>query len=128
VPSVFTVAIGTEPEVRQNAAIRLLKLDQNQIRKRQAQDIIFGQLRQVIASMRIEEINRDRDAFLHNIQESLEPELKKIGLVLINVNITDIGDDERLHRGDRPEGGVAGDPAGARRRGRAGEAGRDPRR
>lgn len=92
VPSVFTVAIGTEEVVRQNAAIRLLKLDQAQI-KRQAQDIIFGQLRQVIASMRIEEINRDRDAFLHNIQQSLEGELKKIGLVLLNVNITDINDE-----------------------------------
>lgn len=92
VPSVFTVAVGTEAEVRQNAAIRLLKLDQVQI-KRQAQDIIFGQLRQVIASMRIEEINRDRDSFLHNIQQSLEPELKKVGMVLLNVNITDINDE-----------------------------------
>jgi len=92
VPSVFTVAIGTEPEVMQNAAIRLLGLNTMQI-KQQAQDIIFGQLRQVIASMRIEEINRDRDRFLHNIQDSLEPELRKIGLVLINVNITDITDE-----------------------------------
>jgi flotillin len=92
VPSVFTVAIGTEPAVRLNAAVRLLKLTTEQI-KRQAQDIIFGQLRQVIASMRIEEINRDRDAFLHNIQTSLEPELKKLGLVLLNVNITDINDE-----------------------------------
>ena len=92
VPSVFTVAIGTEAEVRQNAAIRLLNLSHDQI-KRQAQDIIFGQLRQVIASMRIEEINKDRDAFLHRVQTSLEPELKKIGLVLINVNITDLKDD-----------------------------------
>ena len=92
VPSVFTVAIGTEAEVRQNAAIRLLKLPHDQI-KRQAQDIIFGQLRQVIASMKIDEINRDRDGFLHKIQTSLEPELKKIGLVLINVNITDLKDD-----------------------------------
>jgi flotillin len=92
VPSVFTVAIGTESEVRGNAAVRLLGLTHDQI-KRQAQDIIFGQLRQVIASMRIEEINRDREAFLHRIQTSLEPELKKIGLVLINVNITDLKDD-----------------------------------
>jgi flotillin len=92
VPSVFTVAIGTEPELRQSAAIRLLNLDQAQIR-RQAQDIIFGQLRQVIASMKIEEINRDRDAFLGHIQGALISELKKIGLVLINVNITDINDD-----------------------------------
>jgi flotillin len=92
VPSVFTVAIGTEAEVRQNAAVRLLGLGHDQI-KRQAQDIIFGQLRQVIASMNIEQINRDRESFLHRILTSLEPELKKIGLVLINVNITDLKDD-----------------------------------
>ncbi len=92
VPSVFTVAIGTEADIRSNAAIRLLGLAHEAI-KRQAQDIIFGQLRQVIASMRIEEINRDREGFLQRIQMSLEPELKKIGLVLINVNITDLKDD-----------------------------------
>ena len=92
VPSVFTVAIGTEPDVMQNAAIRLLGLNTMQI-KQQAQDIIFGQLRQVLASMRIEDINRDREKFLHSIQNSLEPELQKIGLVLINVNITDITDE-----------------------------------
>src|SRR5262249_16541835 len=92
VPSVFTVAIGTDPEVMQNAAIRLLGLNTEEI-KHQAEHIIFGQLRQVIASMRIEDINRHREQFLQNIQTSLEPELKKIGLVLINVNITDITDE-----------------------------------
>ncbi len=92
VPSVFTVAIGTQPEIMQNAAIRLLGLNTAQVKK-QAEDIIFGQLRQVIASMGIEDINRDRDTFLHSIQHSLEPELQKIGLVLINVNITDITDE-----------------------------------
>jgi len=92
VPSVFTVAIGTELETMQNAAIRLLGLDPPHMKK-QAEDIIFGQLRQVIASMQIDEINRDREKFLHNILHSLEPELRKIGLVLINVNITDITDE-----------------------------------
>lgn len=92
VPSVFTVAIGTTPEVMHNAAIRLLGLNTQQV-KEQAEEIIFGQLRQVIASMRIEDINRDRDTFLEHIQRSLEPELKKVGLVLINVNITDITDE-----------------------------------
>src|SRR5206468_3296263 len=71
---------------------RLLGLGTEDI-KQQAGDIIFGQMRQVIASMRIEDINRDRDKFLESIQKSLEPELKKIGLVLINVNITDVTDE-----------------------------------
>ena len=92
VPSVFTVAVGTSPELMQNAAIRLLGQNSLQIKK-QAEDMIFGQLRQVIASMQIEDINRDREKFLSNIQNSLEPELSKIGLVLINVNITDITDE-----------------------------------
>jgi len=92
VPSVFTVAIGTEYETMNNAAIRLLSQTTAEIMK-QAEDIIFGQLRQVIASMRIEEINKDRDVFLSKVQQSLEPELAKIGLVLINVNIKDITDE-----------------------------------
>ncbi len=92
VPSVFTVAVGTEPAVMQQAAIRLLGLSVGEIRK-QAEEMIFGQLRQVIASMGIEDINRNRDKFLEHIQASLEPELAKIGLQLINVNITDITDE-----------------------------------
>ncbi|MBI1382208.1 MAG: flotillin family protein [Planctomycetaceae bacterium] len=92
VPSVFTVAIGTEPSIMNNAAIRLLGLTTKDISK-QAEDIIFGQLRQVIASMLIEDINRDREQFLQSIQNSLEPELAKIGLVLINVNIKDLTDE-----------------------------------
>jgi len=92
VPSVFTVAIGTDEASMTNASVRLLGLSTQEIMK-QAEDIIFGQLRQVIASMKIEEINRDRDVFLTSVQSSLEPELRKIGLVLINVNIKDITDE-----------------------------------
>jgi flotillin len=91
VPAVFTVAIGTEPEVRQMAAIRLLNMSHDAI-EGTAHDIIVGQLRAVIASMTIDEINRDRDGFLHKVQHQLEPELRKIGLVLLNVNIKDLRD------------------------------------
>lgn len=92
VPSVFTIAVGTEPELMQNAAIRLLGLDMNKLQQR-VEHIIFGQLREVVASMRIEDIARHREQFLKNILASLEPELRKLGLVLINVNITDIDDE-----------------------------------
>lgn len=92
VPSVFTVAIGTQPELMQNAAIRLLGLDMKQIQVR-LEHIIFGQFRDAIASMRIEDITRHREQFLKNIQLTLEPELNKLGLILINVNITDITDE-----------------------------------
>lgn len=76
----------------QNAAERLLGLKLPQIQEL-AKDIIFGQLRLVIATMDIEEINTDRDKFLEAVSRNVEGELKKIGLRLINVNVTDISDE-----------------------------------
>lgn len=92
VPSRFTIGISTEPSVMQNAAERLLGLNLAAVQDL-AQEIIFGQLRLVVASMYIEEINTDRDKFLSHITHSVEAELKKVGLKLINVNITDIHDE-----------------------------------
>ena len=92
VPSRFTVAISNEPGVMNNAAERLLGKMTNEIRDI-AKDIIFGQLRLVVAMMDIEEINADRDKFLSNVSSNVGAELKKIGLTLINVNVTDIQDE-----------------------------------
>lgn len=92
VPSRFTIGISTEPGIMQNAAERLLGLGMQEVQDL-AKEIIFGQLRLVVASMDIEEINSDRDKFLTNISQSVESELKKVGLKLINVNITDIVDE-----------------------------------
>jgi flotillin len=92
VPSRFTVGISTEPTVMSNAAERLLGLQQEAI-SNLAKDIIFGQLRLVVATMDIEEINSNRDKFLAAVSSNVEAELKKIGLKLINVNVTDINDE-----------------------------------
>jgi flotillin len=92
VPSRFTVGISTEQGVMQNAAERLLGLKLPEIQEL-AKDIIFGQLRLIIATMDIEEINTDRDKFLEAVSRNVETELKKIGLRLINVNVTDINDE-----------------------------------
>ena len=92
VPSRFTVGVSVEPGVMQNAAERLLGMKLTEIQEL-AKDIIFGQLRLIIATMDIEEINTDRDKFLAAVSNNVETELKKIGLRLINVNVTDITDE-----------------------------------
>ncbi|MCH7413136.1 SPFH domain-containing protein [Belliella sp. R4-6] len=92
VPCRFTIAISTESDSMNTAAERLLGLSSEQIQEL-AKDILFGQLRLVIATMTIEEINSDRDKFLENISKNVDSELKKIGLKLINVNVTDIKDE-----------------------------------
>ena len=92
VPCRFTVGISTEGDSMNNAAERLLGLKPADIQE-MARDILFGQLRLVIDSMSIEELNSDRDKFQENIMKNVEIELKKIGLKLINVNVTDIKDE-----------------------------------
>src|SRR5690349_10505881 len=98
-------------------------------------EIILGQLRQVIASLSIEQvwylielfihklicstlnilqINKDRDEFVRLVARHCDEELNKIGLVLLNVNITNITDDRllnkhtRLQRSDRGDGQTSG--------------------
>lgn len=91
-PSTFTVGISTETGVMENAAERLLGLNLQAVRE-QASDIIFGQMRVVLATMDIESINADRDLLIEKITNGIEVELKKVGLRLINVNIKDITDE-----------------------------------
>ena len=91
-PSTFTVGISTESGVMENAAERLLGMQMERI-SGLARDIIFGQMRVVLATMPIEEINADRDKLIENISNGVEVELKKVGLRLINVNIQDITDE-----------------------------------
>jgi flotillin len=92
VPSTFTVGISTNPRIMNVAAERLLNLARREI-EGMVKEIIFGQLRLTVASLTIEQINQDRESFLAAIRQNVEPELNKVGLYLINVNITDITDE-----------------------------------
>ncbi len=92
VPSTFTIGISTEPDVMNNAAERLLGLNEREIAA-QARDIILGQMRLVIAMLTIEEINQDREKFLDLVNKNVNYELSKVGLYMINVNIRDITDE-----------------------------------
>ncbi len=91
-PATFTVGISTEPGVMQNAAERLLGQTMQNVQDL-ARDIIFGQMRVVIATMSIEDVNADREQLIDNITKGVESELQKVGLRLINVNIQDITDE-----------------------------------
>ena len=92
VPTTVTAAISNESGIMENAAVRLLGQTKTEIQA-QAQDIILGQMRAVIATMKIDEINRDRQAFMAKVNEAVSFELEKIGLAVINVNIRDIEDE-----------------------------------
>ena len=102
VPSSFTVGISTEPGVMQNAAERLLGLKMQQVQEL-AKDIIFGQLRLVIATMEIEETvietvsaglteamadyeeTVDKELFTEFIKHKISEKLEIFGLILMSM-------------------------------------------
>lgn len=92
VPAQFTVGISNKPNLMIAAAERVLGLKRDDIASL-AHDIIMGQMRLVIANMDIEELNTDRDKFVESVFTNIGIELHKIGLELINVNVTDILDE-----------------------------------
>ena len=92
VPTTVTAAVSNQPGIMHNAAIRLLGLSREKIQS-QAQDIILGQMRAVIATMKIEEINQDRQAFMAKVNDAVSTEMEKVGLSVINVNIKDLDDE-----------------------------------
>lgn len=91
IPTTVTVAISQEPLIMQNAANRLLGADDD-VKESLISDIVYGQMRLVIASMTIEELNSDRDKFLAQARDNINTELNKLGLYLMNINISDIQD------------------------------------
>ena len=92
VPTTVTVGISTDPDVMQAAAERILGLGRVEIEDL-VRDIVYGQMRTIIADMTIEKLNSDRDEFLAKAKGLIDTELRKIGLYLININITDIRDE-----------------------------------
>lgn len=91
VPTTVTVAISQDPLIMQNAANRLLGVDDTD-KESLISDIVYGQMRLIVASMEIEELNSNRDKFLTQARDNINTELNKLGLYLININISDIRD------------------------------------
>ena len=82
-PRVFSVAIGTTPELMQNAAIRLLGLTADEM-KQQAEDIIVAQLDRLLDAIEAGEVEAGSDGYYQRLESSIGGELAQLGLVLIN--------------------------------------------
>ena len=91
IPVTLTTGIGTTDNLMQNAAARFLSASMDEQNK-QIEDILIGEIRAIMATMPIEEINADRNKFLVNAKEKIELELNKVGFTIININIADIDD------------------------------------
>jgi flotillin len=91
--AVATVKIGVERELLSNAVQRFLHSSLEHIGAF-AKEALEGSLRGVVARLTVEELVKDRAKFSAEVQEQVTVDLRKLGLVLDNFLIQDIGDSE----------------------------------
>ena len=89
----LTTAISTDPIIQINAANRFLTAENSAVEE-QIKTILDGTIRDVVATMPIEELNNNREEFIKQISQTLKPKLSQIGFDIVDINIQSIQDED----------------------------------
>lgn len=93
-PVNLTVAIDTSSEAhKQAAASRLLGIPEDDLKVLLTNNLLGG-LRAVVATLKIEEVNKDRNKFLEAAAQAIAPSLDELGLKIIDLNMEDLSDND----------------------------------
>ena len=92
VDSTVSVRVGQNPEMIALAAQNFLNVDKTEI-ARKINDLLEGNIREIVGGMRLVEMIGDRKAFSEKVQENAVPDLARYGLELITFNVQNFVDD-----------------------------------
>ncbi len=92
VDSTVSVRVGQSPEMIALAAQNFLNVDKIEI-ARKINDLLEGNIREIVGGMRLVEMIGDRKAFSEKVQENAVPDLARYGLELITFNVQNFVDD-----------------------------------
>ena len=95
VDSTVSVRVGQSPEMIALAAQNFLNVDKNEI-ARKINDLLEGNIREIVGGMRLVEMIGDRKAFSEKVQENAVPDLARYGLELITFNVQNFIDDNEV--------------------------------
>jgi len=87
------VKIGSQEPFVSNAVERFLGMSREHI-KNIAKETLEGNMRGVLATLTPEEVNNDRMKFARSLLEEAETDLRRLGLVLDNLNIQSVTDEK----------------------------------
>lgn len=91
VDSNVNVKIGRDEESLQKAAINFLNLHTTEI-GRVAQQVLEGNMREIVGQMKLEEMVSDRQKFAELVKENASPDLAAMGLEIISFNVQNFVD------------------------------------
>ena len=92
VDSTVSVRVGQNPDMIALAAQNFLNVGKDEI-ARKINDLLEGNIREIVGGMRLVEMIGDRKAFSEKVQENAVPDLARYGLELITFNVQNFVDD-----------------------------------
>ena len=92
VDSTVSVRVGQSPNMIATAAQNFLNVGKDEI-ARKINDLLEGNIREIVGGMRLVEMIGDRKAFSEKVQENAVPDLARYGLELITFNVQNFVDD-----------------------------------
>lgn len=95
VDSTVSVKIGQSQEMITLAAQNFLNVRRDEI-ARKVNDLLEGNIREIVGQMKLTEMVSDRKAFGEKVQENAVPDLQKFGLELISFNVQNFSDDSNV--------------------------------
>ena len=93
VDSVAVVKIGNASELINRAAENFLNRDSKYINS-MVVNVLEGNLREIIGSMRLVDIMNDRKTFAQKVQDNAAQDMAKMGLEIVSFNIQNIDDNQ----------------------------------
>ncbi len=91
VDAAVKLKISTETDLLSIAAENFLNRDEAYIIS-QVQDVLEGNMREIIGQMRLEEMVTNRKSFAEKVQENAVPDLRRMGLEIISFNVQSFSD------------------------------------
>jgi len=92
VDSTVSVRVNQAPNMINLAAQNFLNVDRDEI-ARKINDLLEGNIREIVGQMKLTEMVSDRKAFSEKVQENAVPDLARYGLELITFNVQNFMDE-----------------------------------
>ncbi len=95
VDSNVNVKVGSNEELIKLSAQNFLGKDTNYIAG-VAREVLEGNVREIVGTMKLEDMVKDRKKFAEAVKENAEPDLNAMGLELISFNVQNFIDDNKV--------------------------------
>ncbi len=95
VDGVANLKVSSDPELLEKAFESILNMSSNELIN-QLQQVLQGNMREIVGTVEIKELVRDRQGVANKVKENVVPDMAKLGIEVVNFNIQSFSDDNKV--------------------------------